>query len=161
MDLSSGLASIEASKAGGSGVHIHIEDSVLNALLEKVPWAQVFESFNNKLSRTEETKHIQEHIYKLAKEDDVYDHSQWNDWNLDKQSFNHFADHNNQMASSQNLQQLPSLSKPQRRRITTLPQKQWRNPNQDWCQRLTYAQWYRWCLPKSRPSRPRPGPRHR
>ena len=51
---------------GGGGIHIHIEDSVLNALLEKVPWAEVFESLNNKLSRTEETKHIREHIYKVS-----------------------------------------------------------------------------------------------
>ena len=58
----------------GNGVHIHIEKSVLNALLEKVPWTEVFESLNNKLSRTEETKHIREHIYKLAKEDDSYNH---------------------------------------------------------------------------------------
>ena len=47
------------------GIHIHIEDSVLNALLEKVPWAEVFDSLNNKLSRTEETKHIREHIYRV------------------------------------------------------------------------------------------------
>ena len=51
---------------GGSGIHIHIEDSVLNALLENVPWTDVLESLNNKLSRTEETKHIREHIYKTA-----------------------------------------------------------------------------------------------
>ena len=50
---------------GNGGIHIHIEDSVLNALLEKVPWAEVFESLNNKLSRTEETKHIREHIYRV------------------------------------------------------------------------------------------------
>ena len=49
----------------GGGIHIHIEDSVLNALLEKVPWAEVFDSLNNKLSRTEETKHIREHIYRV------------------------------------------------------------------------------------------------
>ena len=50
----------------GGGIHIHIEDSVLNALLEKVPWAEVFDSLNNKLSRTEETKHIREHIYRVS-----------------------------------------------------------------------------------------------
>ena len=64
----------------GTGIHIHIEDSVLNALLEKVPWAEVFESLNNKLSRTEETKHVQEHIYKHSKEDDVYHQRHWDDW---------------------------------------------------------------------------------
>ena len=50
----------------GTGIHIHIEDSVLDALLEHVPWTDVLESLNNKLSRTEETKHIREHIYKTA-----------------------------------------------------------------------------------------------
>ena len=56
----------EFGNEGGGGIHIHIEDSVLNALLEKVPWTEVFESLNNKLSRTEETKHIREHIYKVV-----------------------------------------------------------------------------------------------
>ena len=49
---------ISNSGTPGSGITIHIEDSILNALIEKVPWTEVFESLNNKLSRTEETKHI-------------------------------------------------------------------------------------------------------
>lgn len=76
-DFFSAYESLFAEEAK-SGIHIHIQDSVLNALLEKVPWAEVFESLNNKLSRTEETKHIQEHIYKLAKAESDYDHRQWN-----------------------------------------------------------------------------------
>lgn len=62
----------------GTGITIHIEDSVLNALLEKVPWTDVLESLNNKLARTEETKHIKEHIYRVANEDDIFDHYKWN-----------------------------------------------------------------------------------
>ena len=46
--------------------------------MEKVPWTDVLESLNNKLARTEETKHIKEHIYRVANEDDIFDHYKWN-----------------------------------------------------------------------------------
>ena len=87
---------------GGTGVHIHIEKSVLNALLEKLPWAEVFESLNNKLSRTEETKHIREHIYKMAKEDNDYNHKGWNNWKDNQMNFNNFQ---NVQTRGQNQQQ--------------------------------------------------------
>ena len=82
----------------GTGITIHIEDSILNSLIEKVPWNDVFESFNNKLSRTEETKHIKEHIYKVANEDNTFDHQQWNNfkhnlYSLDRQNQNHWVKH--------------------------------------------------------------------
>ena len=43
-----------------------------------MPWTDVLESLNNKLARTEETKHIKEHIYRVANEDDIFDHYKWN-----------------------------------------------------------------------------------
>ena len=73
----------------GTGIHIHIEDSVLNALLERVPWAEVIESLTNKLSRVEETKHIQEHIYKLGKTQNVFNHKNWHNWKQNMEGFDH------------------------------------------------------------------------
>ena len=64
---------ISNSGTTGSGVTIHIEDSILNALIEKVPWTEVLESLNNKLSRTEETKHIKGTIHILR-------HYLWRGW---------------------------------------------------------------------------------
>ena len=107
----------------GSGIHIHIEDSVLNALLERVPWADVFESLNNKLSRTEETKHIREHIYKTASEKDMADHRQWNNWRQNGLNFNR--------VQRSHLQSAPSTVQVARHR--------------NYCQSAQhYSQWYRY-----------------
>ncbi len=62
----------------GGGISIHIKDSVLEALLERVPWSSVLEGLNNRLTRSEEVKHIKEHIYKTANEDTLFDHNNWN-----------------------------------------------------------------------------------
>jgi hypothetical protein len=73
----------------GSGIHIHIKDSVLNSLLDKVPWTDVFETFNNRLTRTEEVKHIKEHIYKSGNEEKVINHKGWDDWKSGLDKFRH------------------------------------------------------------------------
>ena len=102
----------------GSGIHIHIEDSVLSALLDRVPWVDVLESLNNKLSKTEETKHIREHIYKTAGEKNLFDHHRWHHWKQSGHNFN---------AYQQQQRTLP-INCPSRYR-----------------QRMTYQEWLKYC----------------
>ncbi len=65
----------------GGGISIHIKDSVLQALLERVPWSDVMDGLNNRLTRSEEIKHIKEHIYKTANDDTVYSRENWDNSN--------------------------------------------------------------------------------
>ena len=108
----------------GTGIHIHIEDSVLDALLEHVPWTEVLESLNNKLSRTEETKHIREHIYKTALDQDISDHRQWTNGHHHNR-YNFQAFHRRKLQSASPSSHVQQVARQRQRYYCQQPSSQW------------------------------------
>ncbi len=38
------------------GIHIHVQEKALNAFFEKIPWEDLMDSFNNKLTQKHEIR---------------------------------------------------------------------------------------------------------
>ena len=52
-----GLSSVQSGPNHG-GVHIHVEQKTLQTLFEKIPWEDLVDSFNNKLTHKQEIRYL-------------------------------------------------------------------------------------------------------
>ena len=55
--VTSPYAASKTSADDGGGIHIHVQQKALQTLFEKIPWEDLMDSFNNKLTHKQEIRY--------------------------------------------------------------------------------------------------------